>query len=453
MKLSRKLKQFLILLIDIGVLYAALWLSLALRSGAIPAEDRWMSHVLYFTPIFALWIVVFYTSGLYILESPFDDVRFIGRLMAAVGVSALFATLVFYLDSSPISPKTVLAILALTSFLLMLGWRNLLGRLLRASLLKLNTAFVGMNEEAFALIDQIRDKPYLGYAAAFIFDEAPRPEPSGIPVLSDPSALEREVLARDIDLIVIADDFTLSEEALSALFGLIEHRIQFENLPRFYEDLFRRVPIGAIGKTWFLENIDLGAKKSYEVPKRLIDLAISLIMLALSLPLWPFIALGIKLGSPGPVFFRQVRLGRGNKPFSIIKFRTMRTDRNDFAPTGEKDPRILPFGNFLRVTRLDELPQFLNIIRGEMSFIGPRPERPELAEELERAVPFYRQRLLAKPGLSGWDQVSGEYHSPSVEDTYKKLQYDLYYIKNMSPSLDVSIFFKTILTVFRRAGR
>jgi lipopolysaccharide/colanic/teichoic acid biosynthesis glycosyltransferase len=131
----------------------------------------------------------------------------------------------------------------------------------------------------------------------------------------------------------------------------------------------------------------------------------------------------------------------------------MRVAGNDFAPTGRKDPRITPIGNFLRRTRLDEVPQFYNILRGEMSFIGPRPERPELALDLERHVPYYRQRLLVKPGITGWDQVSGEYHSPSIEDTYKKLQFDLYYIKNLSFVLDVSIVAKTIATVFARSGR
>ena len=131
----------------------------------------------------------------------------------------------------------------------------------------------------------------------------------------------------------------------------------------------------------------------------------------------------------------------------------MRTENNSFSPTAEQDSRITKFGNFLRKSRLDELPQLLNVIRGDMSLIGPRPERPELSCELEKVIPYYRQRLIIKPGITGWDQVAGEYHSPSVEDTYKKLQLDLYYIKNQSVWLDISIFFKTIMTVFMREGR
>jgi lipopolysaccharide/colanic/teichoic acid biosynthesis glycosyltransferase len=130
----------------------------------------------------------------------------------------------------------------------------------------------------------------------------------------------------------------------------------------------------------------------------------------------------------------------------------MRTNGNNFAPTEANDPRVTGFGNLLRKFRLDEIPQLVNIFIGEMSFIGPRPERPELAVDLERSIPYYKQRLLVKPGITGWDQVSGEYHSPSVEDTYKKLQYDLYYVKNMSVLLDISIFFKTIMTMLGRKG-
>ena len=179
----------------------------------------------------------------------------------------------------------------------------------------------------------------------------------------------------------------------------------------------------------------------------------SAFILLLTIIFWPIIAIIIKVESKGPVFFTQTREGKNGKLFKLYKFRTMKTEQNNYAPTTEKDNRITKFGNFMRVTRIDELPQMLNVLKGNMSLIGPRPERPELACELEKEIPFYRQRLIVKPGITGWDQVSGEYHSPSMEDTYKKLQFDLYYIKNQSIFLDISIFFKTIMTVFLKLGR
>jgi len=339
------------------------------------------------------------------------------------------------------------------SYLLLLGWRYLLGKAFRSALYRKSVVFLGLNDEATSLIEAIKAKPFLGYEAAFVYDESAISIPIGVPLVRSLQALGPELLRRDIDLIVISDKKDLFEPTLASLFSLLDRSVRYEPLSAFYETVFRRVPLDTINATWFLENINIHDKHPYEVVKRGIDILISAVMFMVSLILWPFIAIGIKVSSPGPVFFKQTRLGRGGGPFTILKFMTMRVDGNDFAPTGDKDPRVVRFGTFLRKTRLDELPQSLNILKGEMSFVGPRPERPELAVELERAVPFYRQRLLAKPGLTGWDQVSGEYHSPSVEDTYKKLQYDLYYIKNMSLSLDASIFFKTIMTVLGRIGR
>lgn len=137
----------------------------------------------------------------------------------------------------------------------------------------------------------------------------------------------------------------------------------------------------------------------------------------------------------------------------MVKFRTMTAGNNDFSPTKANDARITKFGSFLRKTRIDEIPQMLNVLFGQMSFVGPRPERPELIKQLEKNIPFYSERMLTKPGLTGWDQISGQYHSPSHEDSLEKLQYDLYYIKNRSIYLDLSIILKTIATVISGKGR
>ena len=187
--------------------------------------------------------------------------------------------------------------------------------------------------------------------------------------------------------------------------------------------------------------------------KRWLDVIFTLLCGVLISPLLLILALAVKLDSRGPVFFRQVRLGLNEKSYVLIKFRTMQTTGNDGSPTGKNDRRITSVGKFLRTTRLDEIPQVLNVLNGEMSFIGPRPERPELVVELEKHIPFYKTRLLVKPGLTGWDQISGNYHSPSVADTIEKLQHDLYYLKHRSIALDLSIMLKTISTVIFHEGR
>jgi lipopolysaccharide/colanic/teichoic acid biosynthesis glycosyltransferase len=202
-----------------------------------------------------------------------------------------------------------------------------------------------------------------------------------------------------------------------------------------------------------LENLRENQKNSFNFFKRVCDVVGALATLAISIIFWPLVAIIIKLESKGPVFIKQARLGHQGKTFTIIKFRTMKEEGNDRGITLENDKRITRFGNFLRKTRIDEIPQMINIIKGEMSFIGPRPERPEFAKELENAIPFYNTRLIVKPGISGWDQVSGEYHSPTQEDTLKKLQNDLFYIKNRSLFLDATIILKTIATILSRGGR
>ena len=250
----------------------------------------------------------------------------------------------------------------------------------------------------------------------------------------------------------MTDKENISMTTQNFLFELLRSHIHFINLPDFYEIIMRRIPIDAVNEHWFLTSMNLGSKKMYRIFKQAIDVIMAVILLLITLPLWPFIMLSIKIESHGPAFFRQERVGYLGKIFTVIKFRTMRVEDNRHEPTARGDSRVTKVGRFLRKTRMDEIPQFLNIMKTEMSFIGPRPERPELIQKLERDVSFYRQRLLVKPGLSGWDQVSGEYHSPSREDTYKKLQNDLYYIKNMSLFLDASIFFKTLVTIIKMDG-
>jgi len=190
--------------------------------------------------------------------------------------------------------------------------------------------------------------------------------------------------------------------------------------------------------------------------KRLFDLGISSVFLVFSIPLMCLIALAIRIDSPGPVFYRQKRLGEGEKEFGLIKFRTMIQNAEEETGTvwAEKnDKRVTRVGKILRLTRLDELPQLINVLREEMSFIGPRPERPEFVKELKEKVPYYPLRNSVKPGITGWAQVNYPYGS-SVEDAIEKLQYDLFYIQNMSLLLELRIFLKTInVLLFGKGGR
>ncbi len=455
MKPSLKLRQFAVFVFDVAVLYACLFLVLLIRAGEVPSMTSYLSHAYHFSFGFIGWVVIFYIARLYALDVPFDSLRFATRLGIAVSLSGLVTALYFYMAPGvPISPKTILFLFVVLSYCAILLWRRLYVLFMRLSPVRTTVGFVGYSLETGELISAMRERSYLGFDPVFLYDEdTTRQSVHSIERLSDPAGLAQAFQRSSIGTVILTDHVATSVEARRTLFAQVEHGTRFMRLQDFYEILLRRVPLGMINEAWFLERIDLRSKRLYGMFKRAIDIIVALAGMLVFLPFWPILAASIRLGSKGPVLFKQKRLGRGNKVFTIYKFRTMRVEGNDQAPTAKGDRRITALGSFMRKTRLDEVPQLLNILRGEMSFVGPRPERPELAAELEKAIPFYRQRHMVKPGITGWDQVSGEYHSPSIEDTYKKLQYDLYYLKNMSFFLDVSIFFKTIVTVLSRGGR
>jgi exopolysaccharide biosynthesis polyprenyl glycosylphosphotransferase len=455
MRKNYKRRQLLLAFVDILLLAVSLFVALRIRSGESVNSLVYNKHLWAFIPVFLIWILIYYTAGLYSLDRPFDGLQFAGKTIAVSAIAVLLSALYFYLAPSlSISPKTILALFAGIFVALFLVWRYSFSKITRLIFPKVGVVFIGATEEAVALAKEIQRRSHLGYQTRFFFDERERHcAVTDVPLVSDAVVLAGAIDTSEVDLVILSDERLLRHEVQRRLFELLERNIRFMRLPDFYELLLRRVPIGAISEAWFLENIDLSAKQLYDGVKRGVDFILALVGLVVTLPICFIVALGIKIGSPGPVFFRQKRLGKGSKIFTIFKFRTMQTTGNDFKPTEEKDDRVTPFGSFLRKTRIDEIPQVINILLGEMSIVGPRPERPELVEALERAIPFYRQRLLVKPGMTGWDQVSGEYHSPSIADTYKKLQFDLYYVKNRSALLDISIFFKTISTVFARSGR
>ena len=231
--------------------------------------------------------------------------------------------------------------------------------------------------------------------------------------------------------------------------------IEVMDAPSFYEKVTEKLLIENITPSWFIFSHGFKVTWLLRVLKRASDVLLSLTGILVSLPLLPFIVLAIKLDSPGPILFSQNRVGEGDRLFSIYKFRTMRQDAE--SKTGAvwsqvNDPRITRIGNFLRKSRLDEIPQLFNILKGDMSLVGPRPERPEFVATLKEHIPYYSERHYVKPGLTGWAQVSYPYGA-SVEDAIEKLRYDLYYIKNISLLLDMRIILRTVGVVLFGKGR
>ncbi len=231
--------------------------------------------------------------------------------------------------------------------------------------------------------------------------------------------------------------------------------IEVVDAPSFYERVSRKLLIENITPSWFIFSHGFRVTWMLRFLKRSLDITVSLAGLLCFLPLAPFIALAIKLDSSGPVLFRQIRVGEGDRLFMLMKFRTMRQDaesRTGAVWSQINDPRITRVGHFLRKTRLDEVPQLVNVLRGDMSFVGPRPERPEFVRTLKEIIPYYSERHYVKPGLTGWAQVCYPYGS-SVEDAIEKLRYDLYYIKNISIFFDLYIAARTFIVIIFGRGR
>jgi sugar transferase (PEP-CTERM system associated) len=231
--------------------------------------------------------------------------------------------------------------------------------------------------------------------------------------------------------------------------------IQVEDWPTFYEKETGKILVTDLRPSWLIFSDGFVKTSRTEIIKRLLDLGLSLVGLVLALPIMAAVAFIIKLESRGSVLFRQARLGQNGRVFILNKFRSMREDaEKDTGPVWaqDRDPRITRVGSFLRRTRLDELPQLFNVLLGDMSFIGPRPERPEFVYALQKQIPFYMERLSVKPGITGWAQVRYRYGA-TVEDAIEKLQYDLYYIKNLSLFLDLVILIATIQVVLFARGR
>lgn len=450
--MNNNLKKVFLILGDILVLYVSLYLALLIRNQGRIDYFSWSSHFWPFTLIFIFWLLVFYISNLYNLLLAVNNSKFFQRTLQAIAIAGLISVAFFYLNPNiSIAPKTNLLIFLIIVTLLFLAWRRFYNWSLSTYLPKNNLTIIGYNELVKELVNALNNNPHLGYRIKSVFDNG-QINLSGVETISDINQLKNHAITNKIASIILASDPHNSEGLQSALFSCLPLKVNIINLSNFYEQVTGKVPIETINQIWFFENLSEGSKTFFDVFKKIYDLLLAGLILLITAPFWPLIGIIIKLESRGPVFFKQVRAGKDNKLFTIIKFRTMTEDNNDRSPTTVADRRVTSFGYFIRKIRLDEIPQVLNVLMGDMSFVGPRPEQPELIAKLEKEIPFYKERMLVKPGLTGWDQISGEYHSPSREDTLKKLQYDLFYIKNRSLYLDLTIILKTIATVLSSAG-
>jgi len=278
---------------------------------------------------------------------------------------------------------------------------------------------------------------------------------------TDMKALGKEIVemykTKKFDVLVDFTDKLLGDPKLTG--KLLQYKLeglQYYNYLEFYETYENKLPISHLSPKWFLENtgFEIYHNNFNLKAKRLLDLLFAMLIGIFAAPVIILAAIIVKLESKGPIFFIQERIGEGNRKFNIVKFRSMTTDAEKDGPqwASKNDNRVTKFGKIMRATRIDELPQLWNVLRGEMSFVGPRPEREFFIQQLEKEIPYYNLRHTVKPGLTGWAQVMYPYGA-SVEDAYRKLQYDLYYIKHHSIPFDVKVLLKTVTIVIFGKGR
>lgn len=386
------------------------------------------------------------------------------RTLQGVATAALIGSILYlglYFTSPPESlPRTGVAAFILASVIFTLLWRVFYIRVLTTELFLPRVLLVGGGVSGNILLksfNNIKTKPY--FIIGIIDDDPAKlgQEIEGYPVLGAGPDLLDVVEKEKISDIIVAISGVIKGGTFQALLDAQELGVEITRMPVAYEDLNQTVPIRILETDWLLRSFvdDTGVSGMYHVAKRIMDLAGGLVGVAIFLLLLPPVAFLIFLDDGFPIFYYQERLGQRAKPYKIIKFRTMIKDAEGDGEAKwalEDDQRVTKIGRFLRKTHLDEFPQFMNVLKGEMSLVGPRSERPSLVNKLQKDVPFYRARLLVKPGVTGWAQINYGYPE-TVDETIDKLEYDLYYIKNRTILLDLRIILGTPATIFGLKGK
>ncbi len=450
-------KKLLLVAGDYAVFEFAILLTVILRDTNL-AAGSWPIHAIPFSILNVLWVLSFYVCNLYDLSLARDHIKFFRAFLDGMLVNLAIAFAFFYLipvSVFGIAPRTNLLLFFVLSLLIGYAWRLFFYRKIAPNMFRNRLLFIGNPADAKRIKDLL-EKNGFGFELSAVAETAPGPRMSDTSVTwhVNIDVIDQILQDRHINTIVIGHRPEDIPGLRDALYKTLFTSVVLLDRASLEEAVTGRVPLEYVSQTWFLEHLREGEKAWYEMIKRGTDTLLAIPFGIITCILFIPIVAAIKLNSKGPVVYSQERIGRMGKKFRIFKFRTMRQDaelENNPQFAIIDDPRITRIGLFLRKTRLDELPQIWNILRGEMSFIGPRPERPEFVEELTKQMPFYALRHLTRPGLTGWAQVNFGYAS-NFDDNLKKLQYDLYYIKHRSPLLDFAILLKTIGIVVRRQG-
>ncbi len=442
---------------------AALFLALYLWA----AGDAWMEFSIgfitdrppfwyYLLPIF--WVILLVELyDIHRANSPRETIKGIGL----ASLICILLYLLIYFTSEPNSlPRRGFAFFIFFAAIFTLLWRLIYVQLFTSPHLLRRVLIIGAGKAGETLVKVISDQWSPPFNVIGLIDDDPQKQGAEIgkfSVLGDSQSLINFIQKDQISDLILAISGEIKGSMFQSILAAQEMGVNLSLMPQVYEEILARVPIFLLEAEWIVRSFVEKTRTStlYQLSKSLIDLAGGLVGILIMLFFFPMISLGILLESGFPIFFLQERLGRGGQVYKIIKFRTMERDaeKDGIARmTEENDDRVTKFGWFLRRTHLDELPQFMNVLRGEMSLVGPRAERPQMVEHFQKEIPFYRARLLVKPGITGWAQINYGY-AGTVNETAIKLEYDLYYIEHRNLFMDISILLRTIGTVFGFKGQ
>jgi sugar transferase (PEP-CTERM system associated) len=419
-------------------------------SGSAVAADLWKIAL-----VTGLCQICFYYNDLYDLTIVHSSRELLIRLLQAAGAASIIIALL-YLVVPSIAIGNGIFVSSLVIFLIaIVAWRLLFNRLAYSANLEERVLIVGAGPTARMLARQIQTEHDFGYrVVGFINDQEGGHGGLSPATLGAPVDIPHIVKAYDVDRIVVGLSDRRGKLPIAELLEAKLSGVHVEDATSMYERLTGKILVDDLKPSWLIFSDGFVISRWTRFQKRAIDLVLASAGTILSAPLTLLTALAVYLESEGPILYYQERVGENGKTFTVYKFRSMCVDAEKGGTpvwATEQDERVTRVGRVIRKTRLDELPQFWNVLRGDMSFVGPRPERPFFVEQLAREIPFYQQRHAVKPGLTGWAQVKYQYGS-SVEDAMEKLRYDLYYVKHMSLSFDVSIVFDTVKVILFGKG-
>ena len=447
------------LVVEVTLLFIAVPLATFLRLGVGPGTPPPAPVQALQSSIFTLGLLLcFYVNGLYDLSERITERQLFVRLLRSFTIAAVVLWALYFVVPDVQVGRGVMALSLLFALVAIAAWRALLPSILKAEgLFADRVLIVGTDEKAIDIAREILARKHLGYRIVGFLDDDPSLQ--GVSLLN-PRVVGTTRQARELALqnavtrVIVAPGDFRGRVSMDALLECKTSGIRVQEGSAYYEQLTGKIMLEGLRKSWLVFSEGFVVSRGTLFAKRLLDLVAATAGLVVAAPLLALTALTVRLESPGPVLFRQERVGRGGEVFTLWKFRSMRQDAEKVGVpqwAAKQDPRVTRVGRFLRTTRLDELPQLWNVLVGDMSLVGPRPERQHFVSMLVAESPFYEQRLVVRPGLTGWAQIKAPYAS-SFEESLKKLKYDLYYIKNMSVFLDLSILLSTARTVLLGRG-